>query len=47
MVRLCRNMLTARTGLREVKKANGETTHYVFEGTEPIYQKKLSSSSVK
>ncbi|NLW46515.1 MAG: hypothetical protein GXY86_04150 [Firmicutes bacterium] len=28
-------------GLRVVKKAKGETTHYVFEGTEPIFEKKI------
>ena len=26
-----------------VKKAKGETTHYVFEGTEPIFEKKITN----
>ncbi|HOJ77411.1 MAG TPA: RHS repeat-associated core domain-containing protein [Bacillota bacterium] len=35
------------TGLRVVKKAKGVTTHYVFEGTEPIYEKRLSDGRIK
>ncbi len=34
-------------GLRVVKKAKGETTHYVFQGTEPIFEKKISASKTK
>jgi RHS repeat-associated protein len=35
-------------GLRVVKRAaNGETTHYVFEGTEPIFEKQINSGKVK
>ena len=34
-------------GLREVKRANGVTTHYVFEGTEPIFEKKIETNTVK
>ena len=34
-------------GLRVVKKAKGETTHYVFEGTEPVFEKKISSGKIK
>jgi RHS repeat-associated protein len=34
-------------GLRVVKRAKGETTHYVFEGTEPLLEKKISSGKVK
>ncbi|MCL6592269.1 MAG: RHS domain-containing protein, partial [Firmicutes bacterium] len=34
-------------GLRVVRKARGETTHYVFEGTEPIYEKNVTTGKVK
>ena len=34
-------------GLRVVKKANGVTTHYVFEGTEPIFQKNLATGATR
>jgi RHS repeat-associated protein len=34
-------------GLRVVKKAHGETIHYVFEGTEPIYEKNVTSGKSK
>ncbi|NLW46279.1 MAG: hypothetical protein GXY86_02915, partial [Firmicutes bacterium] len=34
-------------GLRVVKKAKGETTHYVFEGTEPIFEKRISDGQIK
>ena len=30
-----------------VKKAKGETTHYVFEGTEPIFEKRISTGKMK
>jgi RHS repeat-associated protein len=35
------------TGLRVVKKAHGETVHYVFQGTEPIYEKNVTKGKVK
>jgi RHS repeat-associated protein len=35
------------TGLRVVKRAGGETTHYVFEGDEPIFEKKVSSGKIR
>ncbi|HEY8464010.1 MAG TPA: RHS repeat-associated core domain-containing protein, partial [Bacillota bacterium] len=35
------------TGLRVVKKAKGQTTHYVFEGTEPIFEKNITTNKVK
>jgi YD repeat-containing protein len=34
-------------GLRVVKKAKGVTTHYVFEGTEPIFEKKVTTGKIK
>jgi RHS repeat-associated protein len=34
-------------GLRVVKKAKGVTTHYVFEGTEPIFEKKITTRKIK
>ena len=34
-------------GLRVVKRAKGETTHYVFEGTEPIFEKKIVAGKSK
>ncbi len=34
-------------GLRVVKKANGATTHYVFQGTEPIFEKKIGTGKAK
>jgi YD repeat-containing protein len=34
-------------GLRVVKKAKGVTTHYVFEGTEPIFEKKIATGKIK
>jgi RHS repeat-associated protein len=34
-------------GLRVVKKAHGETIHYVFEGTEPIFEKNVTTGKVK
>jgi uncharacterized protein RhaS with RHS repeats len=33
--------------LRVVKKAKGVTTHYVFEGTEPIFEKKIATGKIK
>ena len=30
-----------------VKKAKGETTHYVFQGMEPIFEKKISTGKTK
>ncbi|HEX3046999.1 MAG TPA: RHS repeat-associated core domain-containing protein [Bacillota bacterium] len=33
-------------GLRVVKKAHGETVHYVFEGTEPIYEKNVTTGKI-
>ena len=33
--------------MREVKNANGVTTHYVFEGTEPIFKKRISDGRVR
>ena len=30
-----------------VKKAKGETTHYVFQGTEPIFEKRISAGKAK
>jgi len=30
-------------GFRVVKKASGETFHYVFEGTEPVFEKRISA----
>jgi RHS repeat-associated protein len=35
------------TGLRVVKKAGGATTHYVFEGTEPIFVKNIATGAIK
>jgi RHS repeat-associated protein len=32
-------------GLRVVKRAHGETTHFVFEGTEPIFEKRITGST--
>jgi RHS repeat-associated protein len=34
-------------GLRVVKKAKGETTHYVFQGTEPIFEKRINAGKTK
>ncbi|MGE5607556.1 MAG: RHS repeat-associated core domain-containing protein [Bacteroidota bacterium] len=34
-------------GLRVVKRAKGETTHYVFEGTEPIFEKIITADKSK
>jgi RHS repeat-associated protein len=34
-------------GLRVVKRAHGETIHYVFQGLEPIYTKNLTTGKVK
>jgi RHS repeat-associated protein len=34
-------------GLRIIKRAHGETIHYVFEGTEPIYEKNVTTGKVK
>ena len=34
-------------GLRVVKRAKGETTHYVFQGTEPIFEKKITAGKSK
>ena len=34
-------------GLREVKRAAGVTTHYVFEGTEPIFEKRISDGRIR
>ncbi|MCL6592280.1 MAG: peptidoglycan DD-metalloendopeptidase family protein, partial [Firmicutes bacterium] len=34
-------------GLRVVRKARGETTHYVFEGTEPIYEKNVTTGKAR
>jgi RHS repeat-associated protein len=34
-------------GLRVVKRAHGETIHYVFQGTEPIYTKNVTTGKVK
>lgn len=34
-------------GLRVVKKARGETIHYVYEGTEPLFEKRISDGKVK
>jgi len=34
-------------GLRVVKKAHGETVHYVFEGLEPIYTRNVTTGKVK
>ena len=34
-------------GLRVVKKAKGETTHYVFQGTEPIFEKRINAEKAK
>ncbi|HEX3047014.1 MAG TPA: peptidoglycan DD-metalloendopeptidase family protein [Bacillota bacterium] len=34
-------------GLRVVKKTPGETVHYVFQGTEPIYEKNVTTGRVK
>jgi RHS repeat-associated protein len=34
-------------GLRQVKTASGVTTHYVFEGTEPIFEKNTSTGKIK
>jgi hypothetical protein len=30
-------------GFRVVKKVKGETIHYVFDGAEPIFEKKIST----
>ncbi|TCL54575.1 RHS repeat-associated protein [Hydrogenispora ethanolica] len=34
-------------GLRVVKKAKGETTHYIFEGTEPIFEKRIKQNQIR
>ncbi len=34
-------------GLRQVRVANGVTTHYVFEGTEPIFVKNITENKIK
>jgi RHS repeat-associated protein len=34
-------------GFRVVKKAKGETTHYVFQGTEPIFEKNITTGKMK
>ena len=34
-------------GLRVVKKAKGQTIHYVFEGTEPIFEKNITTGKTK
>ena len=34
-------------GLREVKRAKGVTTHYVFEGTEPIFEKRITDGRIR
>jgi RHS repeat-associated protein len=34
-------------GLRVVKRANGETIHYVFEGTEPLFKKWITSGKIR
>jgi RHS repeat-associated protein len=34
-------------GLREVKRGSSGTIHYVFEGTEPIFEKRISSGKIK
>lgn len=31
-------------GLRVVKRAKGQTTHYIFEGTEPIFEKNITTN---
>ncbi|HBF36110.1 MAG TPA: hypothetical protein DDW50_02185 [Firmicutes bacterium] len=34
-------------GLREVKRGSKGTIHYVFEGTEPIFEKNITSGKIK
>jgi RHS repeat-associated protein len=34
-------------GLREVKRGSKGTIHYVFEGTEPIFEKRISDGKIK
>lgn len=34
-------------GYRVVKKAGGEVIHYVFEGTEPVFEKNVTTDDVK
>lgn len=34
-------------GLRVVKKTNTDTIHYVFEGTEPIFEKNINTGKIK
>jgi RHS repeat-associated protein len=34
-------------GLREVKKGSSGTIHYVFEGTEPIFEKRMKDGKIK
>lgn len=34
-------------GYRVVKRAKGETIHYVFEGSEPIFEKNITTEKVK
>ncbi|NLW47231.1 MAG: hypothetical protein GXY86_07840, partial [Firmicutes bacterium] len=34
-------------GFRVVKKARGETTHYVFQGTEPIFERNITTGKIK
>jgi RHS repeat-associated protein len=34
-------------GLRVVKRARGETIHYVFEGTEPFFEKNVTNGKVR
>jgi len=34
-------------GYRVVKRAKGETIHYIFEGTEPVFEKRITDNTVK
>ncbi len=34
-------------GLRVVKRAKSETSHYVFEGTDPIFEKNITTGKIK
>jgi RHS repeat-associated protein len=34
-------------GLRVVKRSNGETIHYIFEGTEPVFERRITSNQIR
>ena len=49
-LRICKSLDIKKSrsdGLREVKRGSAGTSHYVFEGTEPLFEKKISSGKIK